>query len=71
MISGVGPKLESLLNKNGIYYFWQVAEWRDRDIEIMDARLDAFQGRIGRDSWVTQADELRQIPEAARMPTDL
>lgn len=71
MISGVGPKLESLLNKNGIYYFWQVAEWRDRDIEIMDARLDAFKGRIGRDSWVAQADELRQIPEAARMPADL
>lgn len=71
MISGVGPKLEGLLNKNGIYYFWQVAEWRDRDIDIMDARLDAFKGRIGRDNWVAQADELRQIPEAARMPTDL
>jgi len=71
MISGVGPKLESLLNKNGVYYFWQVAEWRDRDIEIIDERLDTFKGRIGRDNWVTQAEELRQTPEAARMPTDL
>ena len=71
LIKGVGPKLENLLNENGVYYFWQVAEWNDRDIDIIDERLDVFRGRIGRDNWVRQADQLRRDPEAARMPTDL
>jgi len=71
LIKGIGPKLENLLNENGVYYFWQVAEWSDRDIDIIDERLDVFKGRIGRDNWVRQADRLRRDPEAARMPTDL
>jgi len=71
LIKGIGPQLENLLNANGVYYFWQVAEWNDRDIDIIDERLDAFKGRIGRDNWVRQADHLRRDPEAARMPTDL
>ena len=71
LISGVGPKLEDLLNKNGVYYFWQVAEWNDRDIDVIDERLDVFRGRIGRDNWVTQAQRLRAEPSAARMPTDI
>ncbi|MDH3577629.1 MAG: hypothetical protein OEO71_07380 [Gammaproteobacteria bacterium] len=71
LIKGVGPKLENLLNENGVYYFWQVAEWSDRDIDIIDERLDVFKGRIDRDNWVSQADRLRRDPEAARMPTDL
>lgn len=71
LISGIGPKLESLLNENGVYYFWQVAEWNDNDIEIIDERLDAFKGRIGRDSWVSQARSLRRSSEAAGRPTDL
>lgn len=71
LISGVGPKLEDLLNKNGVFYFWQVAEWSNRDIHIMDERLDAFKGRIGRDNWVEQAGQLRRDPSAARMPADI
>ncbi len=71
LIKGIGPKLENLLNDNGVYYFWQVAEWNDRDIDIIDERLDVFKGRIGRDGWVRQADSLRRDPDAARMPTDL
>jgi predicted flap endonuclease-1-like 5' DNA nuclease len=70
MISGVGPKLENLLNKNGVYYFWQVAEWNRRDIDIIDERLDVFKGRIERDEWVKQADRLRRDPNAARMPVE-
>ena len=69
-ISGVGPKLEKLLNKNGVFYFWQVAEWNARDIEAIDERLDVFKGRIARDNWVTQAKKLRQLPDAASMPAD-
>jgi predicted flap endonuclease-1-like 5' DNA nuclease len=69
-ISGVGPKLERLLNKNGVYYFWQVATWSHSDIDIIDERLDAFKGRISRDDWVSQAEQLRKSPQAASMPSE-
>lgn len=68
-ISGVGPKLERLLNSNGVYYFWQVASWNKNDIEFIDDRLDVFRGRIFRDEWVRQAKSLKQDPSAARMPS--
>ncbi len=68
LITGVGPKLEKLLNQNGVFYFWQVAHWNRSDIDIIDERLDAFKGRIGRDDWVSQAKRLSRAPEAARMP---
>ncbi len=67
-ISGVGPKLERLLNKNGVFYFWQVASWSRNDIVVIDERLDAFKGRISRDNWVSQARRLQRTPGAARMP---
>jgi len=69
-ISGVGPKLEKLLNHNGVYYFWQVASWTKQDIIVIDDRLDVFKGRIARDNWVTQAKHLKGQPEAARMPAE-
>jgi len=69
-ISGVGPKLERLLNENGVYYFWQVADWSKQDIEIIDERLDVFRGRIGRDDWVSQAQLLKNQPGAAHMPAE-
>ena len=67
-ISGVGPKLEKLLNGNGVFYFWQVAEWNKGDIEVIDQRLDTFKGRISRDNWVDQARRLRRATDAAAMP---
>ena len=70
-ISGIGPKLEQLLNKNGIFYFWQIAGWTDNDIDSIDERLDTFKGRIARDEWVSQADRLRREPGAAQQPTEM
>lgn len=70
LISGVGPKLERLLNKNGVFYFWQVASWSNSDIDIIDERLDAFKGRISRDNWVRQAKDLKKLPNAAAMPAN-
>lgn len=67
-ISGVGPKLESLLNDNGVYYFWQIASWSDSDVIFMDERLDVFKGRIERDSWVAQARVLKSAAGAAAEP---
>lgn len=69
-ISGVGPKLEALLNQNGVYYFWQVASWTGSDISLMDARLDVFKGRIDRDNWVSQAKKLQREEGAAKAPAE-
>lgn len=54
LISGVGPKLQQTLNELGIYRFEQVAGWRKKEIEWVDARL-RFKGRITRDDWMSQA----------------
>lgn len=71
LIFGVGPMLEELLNHHGIFYFWQIASWTDRDIAIMDERLDTFKGRIVRDNWVEQAEQLSGEPNAAQQPTEM
>ena len=56
-ISGVGPKLEQLLNEMGFWHFDQIAAWGPAQIAWVDARL-TFKGRIERDNWVAQATEL-------------
>lgn len=58
-ISGIGPKLEQLLNTNGIFHFRQIADWQDADIQAIDDLLPAFHGRIEREDWVEQARSLR------------
>lgn len=54
LISGVGPKLEGLLNGLGIYHFSQIAEFTPEDVEKVDDSL-SFHGRIERDGWIEQA----------------
>ncbi|WP_071673647.1 NADH-quinone oxidoreductase subunit NuoE [Nioella nitratireducens] len=56
-ISGVGPKLEGMLNELGFYHYDQIAQWGPSEIAWVDARL-TFKGRIERDNWVAQATEL-------------
>ena len=58
-ISGVGPKLEQLLNSMGFWHFDQIAAWGPAEIAWVDARLK-FKGRIERDNWVAQASDLAQ-----------
>jgi len=55
-ISGVGPKLEALLNSMGVYHFDQIAAWGDAEIAWVDANLEGFKGRVTRDGWVAQAE---------------
>jgi len=55
-ISGVGPKLEGLLHKNGVYHFDQIAAWGPEEIAYMDDKL-SFKGRIARDNWIDQATQ--------------
>jgi NADH-quinone oxidoreductase subunit E len=58
-ITGVGPKLEAVLNDMGFYHFDQIAAWGPAEIAWVDARLK-FKGRIVRDNWVAQAGELAE-----------
>lgn len=53
-VSGVGPKLESVLNGLGIWTFGQLAALTQPEIDWLDAEL-GFGGRIARDDWVGQA----------------
>ena len=54
LIAGIGPKLEQVLNANGIRSFAEIAGWSDEEIARLDAEL-GFNGRIGRDDWPGQA----------------
>jgi NADH-quinone oxidoreductase subunit E len=55
MIKGVGPKMEGLLHKLGVFHFDQVASWRKKEVEWVDENLEGFKGRVSRDEWVKQA----------------
>jgi NADH-quinone oxidoreductase subunit E len=57
LVSGVGPKIEGILNSLGIFTFAQVASWQKPERDWVDGYLD-FKGRIDRDDWVKQADAL-------------
>ena len=58
-ISGVGPVLEKKLNELGIYHFRQVAKFEQRDIDLVNEAM-AFPGRIERDEWIAQAQNLAE-----------
>jgi peptide/nickel transport system ATP-binding protein len=63
LISGVGPKFETILNGLGIYRFSQVAAWKKAERDWVDDHLN-FSGRIERDDWVKQAKALAKGGEA-------
>ncbi len=59
-ISGVGPKLETLLNSLGFFHFDQIASWTEQEAAWVDENLASFKGRATRDDWVGQAKKLAQ-----------
>jgi NADH-quinone oxidoreductase subunit E len=56
-ISGIGPKLEMVLNDLGIYHFDQISAWSRAEIDWIDDYLQ-FKGRVDRDQWIWQAKKL-------------
>ena len=70
LISGVGIKLEQILNKRGIYHFKQIANFKRKDVAAVDEMLN-FKGRIDRDQWIKQARSLMRdtaLPENKAKP---
>jgi NADH-quinone oxidoreductase subunit E len=57
-IKGIGPKLEGLLHRLGVWHFDQIAGWTEREVAWVDYHLEGFKGRIERDGWVVQARDL-------------
>jgi peptide/nickel transport system ATP-binding protein len=62
-ISGIGPRIEALLNGLGIYKYEQIAAWEKAECDWIDGYLN-FRGRIERDDWVRQAAALARGGEA-------
>jgi NADH-quinone oxidoreductase subunit E len=56
-ISGIGPKLEKVLNGLGIWTYGQIAAWTSEEIAWVEDYL-SLAGRIGRDDWARQAATL-------------
>jgi NADH-quinone oxidoreductase subunit E len=57
MISGIGPKLEQVLNGMGFKRYADIAALTAEDGARIEAEL-GFSGRIARDGWVEQAKTL-------------
>ena len=64
LISGIGPKLEQVLNGLGIFTFAQIAAWQPQEVAWVDDYLQ-FSGRIDRDDWISQAGALAKGATAA------
>ena len=58
LIWGVGPALEKMLNKMGVWHFEQVASWSAKELAWVDEKLEGFKGRAKRDEWVKQSRKL-------------
>ncbi len=56
-IKGIGAVIEKTLNELGIYQFEQIAEWNADNVAWIEGFL-SFQGRVGREDWISQAKTL-------------
>ncbi len=57
-IKGVGPAIEKTLNELGIFYYNQIAEMSEYEIDRVAQRLKGFRSRIYRQDWIGQARDL-------------
>ena len=56
-LSGLGPAIEKKLHDAGVTSYAQIAAWSEADVAEMDEKL-GLKGRIEREGWVAQANEL-------------
>lgn len=65
LIDGIAPKTETTLHALGIFHFDQIAGWSRANIAWVDQYL-RFRGRIVREQWVEQAQDLARGAHASR-----
>ena len=65
-ILGIGSVLEEKLNDMGVYHYSQIAEFSATDIENINTHLN-FPGRIERDEWIPQAQDLVKGGEGRKL----
>jgi len=53
-ISGIGLKIEEILNSLGIYYFKQIAEWTSDNVDWIENYL-SLKRRVKKEDWIGQA----------------
>jgi len=59
-IVGIGPFIEEKLNSIGIYNYSQLSKMKESDMDAISSMIDFFPGRIQRDDWKGQAEDLSQ-----------
>tara|TARA_R110001583_G_scaffold47026_6_gene147285 strand:+ start:1788 stop:3518 length:1731 start_codon:yes stop_codon:yes gene_type:complete len=57
-VSGIGPKMEQVLNSIGIFTFLQVSKMTKKEYDLLDSITGSFPGRAERDNWSGQAKKL-------------
>jgi len=58
-IDGIGPYIEQKLNDIGIFNYDQISRMEESDIRTVTELIEFFPGRIERDDWVGQANEIK------------
>jgi predicted flap endonuclease-1-like 5' DNA nuclease len=61
IISGIGGWINEKLNALDIYTFRQISKFTKDDVHIITEAIEYFPGRIERDEWIQQAQELVRI----------
>ncbi len=53
-IAGIDAAMHARLNQLGVHRYWQIAGWRNDDVNLISHMLGA-NGRIAREGWIEQA----------------
>ena len=61
LISGIGGWINKKLNMLDIYTFKQISNFTEEDVQIVTEAIEYFSGRIERDEWILQSQELVRI----------
>lgn len=61
VINGIGGWINEKLNALDIYTYRQISKFNDEDVDIVTDAIEFFPGRIERDEWIHQAQELVRI----------
>jgi predicted flap endonuclease-1-like 5' DNA nuclease len=61
IISGIGGWIKEKLHALDIYTFRQISNFNNEDVHAVTEAIEYFPGRIERDEWILQAQELVRI----------